>query len=173
LGAGPGIFPDVGFVPAGGTYRKRLNLDAIRSTGVELFGEARIGAMTARAAYAHTDPRVEASGPAAGLDGKRPALTPLDQASASLGWAPALGLDASVTARYSGPQFEDDQNLRRLAGALTVDAALRLPLGHGVSLELSGENLFDVLVPSGVSADGVIDRGQPRTLWVGLRWTGR
>jgi hypothetical protein len=25
---------------------------------------------------------------------------------------------------------------------------------------------------SGVSADGLIDRAQPRTLWLGLRWAG-
>ncbi len=172
LGTGPGNFPGVGFVAAGGAYRQRLNLDAITSRGVELSGDARLGAVTARLSYTHVDPRVAASGIAAAADGKRPSTTPLDQASASLGWAEGDS-SASVTARYSGPQYDDDQNLRRLAGALTVDARLRLPVGHGVSIELSGENLFDALVPSGLSADGIIDRGQPRTVWLTLRWTGR
>lgn len=172
LGGGPGVFPGVGFVAAGGAYRQRFNLDAITSHGIELFGEARVGPVTGRLSYTHVDPRVEASGVAAAADGKRPSTTPLDQASASLGWSAGPAV-ASITARYSGPQFDDDQNARRLAGALTVDASLRVPLGHGLSVELSGENLFDRLVPSGVSADGIIDRGQPRTLWIGLRWAGR
>ena len=37
-GQGAGVFPGVGFVAAGGTYRQRQNLDAIVSKGVELDG---------------------------------------------------------------------------------------------------------------------------------------
>ena len=35
LGTGPGVFPQVGFVAAGGAFRQRLNLDSIRVQGVE------------------------------------------------------------------------------------------------------------------------------------------
>ena len=38
LGQGPGVFPGVGFVAAGGQYRQRRNLDAIKVRGVELDG---------------------------------------------------------------------------------------------------------------------------------------
>jgi hypothetical protein len=47
-----------------------------------------------------------------------------------------------------------------------------LGLGHGLSIEARAENIGDALVVSGVSADGIIDRAQPRTLWLGLRWEG-
>src|SRR3982751_960880 len=35
LGRGPGNFPGVGFVPAGGTYRERENVDALKVLGIE------------------------------------------------------------------------------------------------------------------------------------------
>ena len=41
LGRGPGTFPGVGFVAAGGDYRQRDNLDSIEAKGVELDGALR------------------------------------------------------------------------------------------------------------------------------------
>src|SRR3954462_978797 len=35
-GRGPGTFPGVGFVAAGGEYRQRQNLDSIQAEGIEL-----------------------------------------------------------------------------------------------------------------------------------------
>jgi outer membrane receptor protein involved in Fe transport len=170
VGAGPGVFPGVGFVAAGGAVRQRQNLDAVRSRGVELWGRLAYADWTASASYALTDARVRAGGVAAALDGLRPAQTPRHQASATLGYAPVNGPEASVTARYVGRQFEDDLQSRRLDDALTLDAAARLPLRAGLSLELRAENIFDVEVESGISGTGIIDRGTPRTLWAGLRF---
>lgn len=58
-----------------------------------------------------------------------------------------------------------------LPDALTVDAVARLPLGHGVTLVARGENLFDEEVVTR-NAGGSIDLGTPRTLWIGVRFTG-
>ncbi|MFT3978344.1 MAG: TonB-dependent receptor, partial [Sphingomonas bacterium] len=71
-GIGPGTFPGVGVVGAGGVYRVRRNVDAITSTGVEVEGNVRAGPFSARASWQHVSARVEASGAAAGLDGLRP-----------------------------------------------------------------------------------------------------
>ena len=128
-------------------------------------------AFTASASLAWADPRVKASGLAAGLDGLRPAASPRISASATLGWTRER-LGGSVTVRQFGAQFDDDQNLRRIAPATTLDASARLALWRGLSLEVRAENLTDTLVVSGLSADGLIDRAQPRTLWLGLRWAG-
>lgn len=167
LGRGPGNFPQVGFVAAGGTFRQRVNFDAVEVTGVELTAAASLGAWSLTASYAHTDARVRASGVAAALNGLRPAQTPADQASATLAWA-GRRADASVSVRYAGPQNEDDLGERRLPEALTVDATASLAIGKRLRLIGRVENLFDEKIVSGVSATGVQDLGLSRTLWIGL-----
>lgn len=169
IARGPGTFPGVGFVSAAGFYRRRENLDAVRARGVELDGTARLGDLSLIASYAYTDSKVRGAGASAALDGLRPAQTPRHSGSATLGWA-ARGFAASATARYVGAQFEDDQNARALGDAVTFDARLAAPLGTRLSVELRGENLADARVAAAISADGVIERATPRTLWVGLRY---
>ena len=69
-------------------------------------------------------------------------------------------------------QFEDDQNARVLAPATTLDAYLSVPVTRGLAIEARGENLFDALVEAGVSGADVIERATPRTLWIGVRFSG-
>jgi outer membrane receptor protein involved in Fe transport len=168
---GPGNFPGVGFVSAAGFYRVRQNLDAIRSRGVELDGTATLGAWRLAASYALTDARVRASGPAAPLDGLRPAQTPRHTASGTLGWS-GRPFQASATLRYVASQFEDDQNSRRLDDALTLDARVAVPLRNGLTVEARAENLTSTRIEAAISADGVIERATPRTLWLGVRFGG-
>ncbi|HEU0045571.1 TonB-dependent receptor [Sphingomonas sp.] len=167
-GAGPGNFPGVGFVAAGGVYRVRRNLDAIRSTGLEVDAAATLGRWFARASWSHVDPRVEASGLAAALDGLRPAQTPRDLVSATLGRRQG-GTTLSATLRHVARQFEDDANTRMLAPATTLDAFAGLPLTRALSLEARAENLTDARVEAGVTGADVVERATPRTLWLGLR----
>lgn len=171
LGRGPGVFPQVGFVAAGGSFRQRLNLDSIVVHGIEADGAVTLGDWSAQASLAWADPKVRASGVAAGLDGLRPAASPQISASGTLAWNIAR-FGGGVTLRHFGAQFDDDQNLRRIAPATTLDATARVTIARGISVEVRAENLTDTLVVSGVSADGLIDRAQPRTFWLGLRWAG-
>ena len=168
-GFGPGVFPQVGFVAAGGAYRVRQNLDAVTVRGVEANASLALGDWALTASLSVADPRVEASGIAAALDGLRPANSPPVQASGTAAWARS-GYAASATLRYTSAQFDDDLNLRRLPPATTVDGAVTVPLGPHLALTGRVENLFDALVVSGASSSGVIDRATPRTFWVGLRW---
>ena len=171
LARGPGVFPQVGFVGASGAYRQRLNLDAVVVHGIEADAGVDIGRWSALASVAWADPRVRATGLSAALDGLRPAATPQFSASGTLGWT-GERLRGGVTLRHFGAQFDDDQNLRRIPAATTVDASAQLRLFGGLSVEARAENIADVQVVSGLSADGIIDRAQPRTLWLGLRWEG-
>jgi outer membrane receptor protein involved in Fe transport len=151
--------------------RVRRNLDATRSAGVEVDARWRAGPLFALASWSHVDPRVEASGAAAALDGLRPAQTPLDQVSGTLGWRrDALALSATV--RHVARQFEDDQNTRSLAPATTLDGYLALPVTRHVVVEARAENVFDARVEAGISGANVIERATPRTLWIGLRFSG-
>jgi vitamin B12 transporter len=166
-GRGPGTFAGVGFVAANGIYRVRQNLDAIRSTGFEVDARWQSGPILAQASWSHVDPRVAASGAAAALDGLRPAQTPRDMVSASLGWRKG-GAAISTTLRHAARQFEDDQNSRSLAPATTVDGYAALPLTPALGVELRAENLFDARVEAGISGANIVERATPRTLWVGL-----
>jgi iron complex outermembrane receptor protein len=166
LGQWPGVFPQLGFVA--GAFRQRLNVDSIRVRGLEATARAEIGEFRLSASAALSDSRVDASGPAAALDGKRPAQSPKYAAGATLAWAPAKGPFLSASVRYAGARFEDDLQTRRLPDALTVDAGASLPIREGLRLTARAENMFDTLVVSGTSDDGIIDRGTPRTLWIGL-----
>ena len=169
-GFGPGVFPQVGFVAVSGAYRVRENIDAITVTGIEANARFAYGDWSAQGSLSWADPRVEASGVAAALDGLRPANAPVWMASGTLGWARG-DLSASATLRYVGQQYDDDLNQRPLPPATTLDAALSVPLPHGLNATARVENLFDVLVVSGISGTGTIDRATPQTFWIGLGWT--
>lgn len=168
LGNGPAVFPQVGFVAAGGIFRQRQNVDAITVKGIEATTTVPIGQFRLTASYAYADARVGAFGSARLLDGKRPAQTPKHQASATLAYTPNSGVNASVSARYSGPQFEDDVQTRRLPGAFTIDGIVALPITSHFRFVARVENLLDEKVFSGLSASGIEDLGTPQTLWLGM-----
>jgi outer membrane receptor protein involved in Fe transport len=168
LGRGPGTFPGVGFVAAGGDYRQRGNLDAIHARGVELEGRYALGAWAIAGGWSWVDAEVKASGAALALDGLRPAQTPRHSLSSTLAWTKG-GARASLTARYGGAQYEDDLNRQRLPGAFTLDATGRIPLGRRLAIEARAENVTDARILAGISGDGIEERATPRTLWIGLR----
>lgn len=168
---GAGAFRGVGFVAAGGTYRVRQNLDAVRARGIEADAEASRGQGFARASWSHVTSRVEASGAALALDGLIPAQTPPDLVSGTLGWRKGAAV-ISGTARHVARQFDDDQNSHSLAAATTFDAYAALPIAHGLAIEARAENIGGARVEAGVSGANIVERATPRTLWIGLRYGG-
>ena len=169
LGQGPGIFPGVGFVGAGGTFRQRQNLDAVRVKGVEASAEIRRGEFSANLGASLTDATVEGTGPAAELDGLRPAQTPRVALSGGFAWERGRK-NAWLIVRHVGAQFEDDLNQDRLKPATTLDAFASWPLTRTLQFVARGENLLNTLVEAGIGGDGSIERAAPRTLWIGLRF---
>ena len=167
LSPGPGQFPQVGFVSAAGSFRQRQNLDRIVTRGAEADARLQMGALTATLSAAFADARVRATGISAALDGLRPAQSPVFNLSGTLAYEHRMGL-ASLTMRHTASAFEDDQNLRRLPAATTLDAGLRLRLQANLTLDLRAENLTDTQVVSGIAGNGVLDLAQPRTFWLGL-----
>ena len=168
LSEGPGQFPGVGFVA--GQFRQRQNVDAVTSRGIEFDAAADLGAWRLTAGYSLADAEVKASGAAFPLDGLRPAQSPRHSLAASVGWSGAGGRAASLGLRYVGAQYEDDLNSELIPDALTVDAFAAWPLTRRLALEARAENLTDTRVVAGISGAGIIERGTPRTLWLGLRW---
>jgi outer membrane receptor protein involved in Fe transport len=154
-------------VTIGPNLRERRNVDAVHARGIELGGEARLGALGLSGSLALTDSEVEARG--ASLDGKRPAQTPKLATSATLEWAPRADWRVAATLRHVGRQFEDDLETDVLPAATTLDAFAQVPLGDRLSLVLRGENLTDERIVTR-NQGGSIDLGAPRTLWAGLRF---
>lgn len=170
LGRGPGVFPGAGFVPPGGLYLQRRNLDGIDAAGIELDALARFAEWSVRFSYAYTDAEVAASGPAAALDGLRPAQAARHNGSVTLAYAREFGPQASITARYLGGRFEDDLNTQSLDDALIIGARATWPIFGPIEIELRAENIFGTRVEAGISNDGIIERAMPRTFWAGLRF---
>jgi len=170
LGQGPGVFPGVGFIPAGGRYRQRQNLDRIESKGLEADARVSVGGTSLSGSLAWVDAEVRAGPMGGGLDGLRPAQAPEFSGSVSLGHRDDR-FEASATLRHIGARFEDDQNSRTLPAATTLDAEIAIPLGRTIRLELAAENLLDADIATGFSG-AQPERGQPRTLWLGLRLGG-
>ena len=168
IARGPGTFPGVGFVSAAGSYRRRENLDAIESIGVEADIGVTRGDWSLAVGYSHADAQVRANGVAGSLDGLRPAQTAVDQLSATLGWQ-SDGMRVAATVRHVGAQFEDDQNDRALAPATTLDAYAELPVTSRIALVARAENLTDTRVEAAISGDGVVERAPPRTFWAGVK----
>jgi outer membrane receptor protein involved in Fe transport len=171
LGQGPGLFSGVGFVAAGGEFRRRQNLQAIRAQGLEIDAGLDLGAWSLTGGWSWVDAEVRASGTAAPLDGLRPAQTPRHTVSAGAAWANGKGARASLAARYVTSQFEDDLNSQRLGDAFTLDAAAAWPVTNRLAVELRAENLTDARVETAISGNGIIERATPRTLWIGIRLT--
>ncbi len=168
MGQGPGVFPGVGFVAAGGTYFQRENVDAVRVHGLEASATWTQGPWLAQAGASWTHARLEAIGAASFLDGLRPAQTPNFAATLALGYDQE-GKGAQIVLRHVGSQFDNDLNTKTLKPATTFDAFASWPLTKRLQLVARAENIFDKLVMAGINGDGSIERATPRTLWIGFR----
>jgi outer membrane receptor protein involved in Fe transport len=168
LGRGPGNFPGVGFVGAGGTFFQRQNVDAVKVRGLEASVDWTDGPWSIRAGANFTRARMQGSSAAAFLDGLRPAQTPKFAATLAAGWQ-RDGKGAELVLRRVGAQFDDDLNTDVLKPATTLDAFAAWPLTRRLQLVVRAENLTDALVMAGINGDDSVERATPRTLWIGLR----
>ncbi len=148
--------------------RERRNVDAVRAQGLELTAAARAGAFALDPSLALPRARVNARGPAAALDGKRPAQTPGVALSTTASWAPCQRCRLAVTVRHLGAAWEDDLETDRLPPATTLDMVTEVPLGAALTLLGRVENLADAEVITR-NQGGSLDLGSPRTVWLGLR----
>ncbi|AOS44519.1 Colicin I receptor precursor [Lacunisphaera limnophila] len=170
LHRGPGSFPIVGFVPAGGLGRQRLNLDRTRVQGLELWARwTPAAALSLTADYLYNDATVRVARAAPALAGRRLAQVPQHVAAFGASWSPARAVTLTPRVRFLGRQFEDDENLLRLGAALIVDLGASYQLTEKVELFLNAENLTDERIETGRSADGLVNTGTPRLVLGGVR----
>ncbi len=172
IAKGPGTFPIVGFVPAGGLGRQRLNLDRTQVQGVELTGQWRVAPQfSVTTAFIYNDATVQAASVAPALVGKRLAQVPRQSAAFGAVWRPFAKFTVTPRLRAFGRQFEDDENLLILGAAVVADVGANYALTSHCSLYLNAENLTDERVETGRSTDGIVNTGTPRLVLGGVRCT--
>jgi outer membrane receptor protein involved in Fe transport len=149
--------------------RRRENIDAIRSRGLELASQLQFGQVSFNGSLAYTDAEMRGTGLALGLNGLRPAQTPEWAASGTVSWRPQNGMLVSATLRHIGLQYEDDQEDDALPAATTVDLFAQAPLTGSLSFLARVENLFNETIVTR-NQGGSIDYGVPLTAWAGIRY---
>ena len=171
LGQGPGIFPGVGFVAAGGQFRKRQNVEAVTSRGVEL--DASVDARPAAASPPATASPTPRSGAAARRCRSTACAPPRRRGTASPRAWPGRAR-AAPTPRSARAMSRANMRTTSTPSASPMRSpstpSPTLPLAAGLAIEARGENLTDERVVAGISGAGIVERATPRTLWLGLRW---
>ena len=170
IGSGPGTFPIEGFIPAGGTLRKRDNVGRIDAYGVEGRVQKQWESFAVRLAASYTNAEVDGGSAAPQLTGLRPAQAPEFAATAGLDWMSPFGVGASLDVRYESERFDDDLNTRKLDAAVTVDLIVDYQLGAGLSIYGAVDNLFNADVQTGQTADGIYSYGPPQAFRIGLAY---
>jgi outer membrane receptor protein involved in Fe transport len=161
----------VGTTAGGGQLRQRRNIEETRIYGWE--SELRVRPAPEWSAflrYALTDARVQQADDQPALVGRRLAQVPRHVATLGMThqWLQA-GPEISAQARWSDAQFEDDLNLRRLGSYPLVSITLQQRVGEHGSLFVGVENLLDRRYPDGITGNGLITEGRPRSYQAGIR----
>ncbi len=166
---GPGTAPDGTFIPAGGVFRQRRNVDSVTTTGVELDArwtpEPWLGF---EAGYLYSQTEVHAA--SRELNGRELAQAPAHVLTGGITLQPDKRWRFALLARYGGEQFEDDLNTLVLGSYVVWDASLSCRVREDLTVSLVIQNLFDREVETGRSADGIVSVGAPRWFGVKVQW---
>jgi outer membrane receptor protein involved in Fe transport len=151
--------------------RQRQNLGSTRSRGIETEVTARAGdRWTVTGGWLLSDARVVDAPAEPDLEGLRLPQVPRNQATLQIRFDDLRLATAALQARWTGAQFDDDQNLFRLGSFTTVDALVSRSLSfwlRGLSAYAAGENLLNERYDVGRTP--LLTLGPPRTVRVGVR----
>ncbi|MES2707520.1 MAG: TonB-dependent receptor [Verrucomicrobiota bacterium] len=171
LGEGPGTFDPGGFVPAGGVLRQRQNIDLIEVLGVETSIHWNpVPEWKLALDYIFSQAEVRRFRQEPGLVGNRLEQSPEHVVTASVMWQPSEHWSFTVQGRFTGSQFEDDQNTLKLDSCITVDAGVDYRINENISLGLRVENLFDTTIETGKTSAGLVNTGAPRLVSVNAHY---
>ncbi|HZT59163.1 MAG TPA: TonB-dependent receptor [Pyrinomonadaceae bacterium] len=148
--------------------RQRQNLGRTRSRGIEAVAEARVARDLSVSGGLFLSGAVVTRFPTnAALEGLRVPQVARDQFTFQARYSNAKTLTAALQGRFTGVQFDDDQNLFPLDRAFTLDAFASRRLARQLELFVAAENLFDQRYEIGRTP--VVTLGQPRRARAGLR----
>jgi outer membrane receptor protein involved in Fe transport len=122
--------------------RQRQNLGRLRSSGLELEGEARLGAhLVGSVGYAFTDSVVQSFAANPSLEGNVVPQVARHQATFQVRYADPHLVDLALQGRASSRQYEDDQNQLVLPGYFTLDVQASRRLGRLATAFVALENV--------------------------------
>lgn len=148
--------------------RRRENVGETRSRGIELFGNASIGARwLLLAGYTFTDARVLDNPTDPTLVGHRVEKIPQNAVTGGVTYTASRGWMVSLRGRYFSKAYQDVTSLMRLDPGAVFDALVAVPLGAAFDLTLTGENIFDRRYVAEASQGPRI--GEPAVFFVGIR----
>jgi len=147
--------------------RQRRNAGTIRAAGVEVEGEWQIVPAVRATLGAQFVDSVFADSQEPGLTGNRVPQVPRAQGAVGVRVAAPAGVLATAQFRFTGSQFDDDQNAFLLGRAKVLDVFASRRLRRGVDVFVAVENLFDDEYDVGRTPIRTI--GLPRTVRAGVR----
>jgi outer membrane receptor protein involved in Fe transport len=149
--------------------RQRQNLGRTRSRGVNLDAVARItNDIEISGGYQFVDAAVVQFPASTALVGLEIPEVPRHQFSLQARYWNPSRIMLSLQGRFSGAQFDDDQNTLKLDRYFTMDLQAGRSIGHGVEAFAAVENLFNQRYT--VSLTPVPTLGAPLLARVGLRF---
>jgi outer membrane receptor protein involved in Fe transport len=155
--------------PIDGATRQRQNLGRTRILGLDLELTWRPApAWLVRVADTFSDGEVSAAPAQPDLVGKRLAQDPRHRAIAAVTYDRARLAAITAQARYLGRQYEDDLNTLPIGAVVLVDARVERDVARGISVFVSGQNLFDRRYLVGRA--GIDTEGAPRTFELGVAY---
>lgn len=149
--------------------RERENLGAIRAIGAEFSAELRLPKhMQLTGGYILTDSTVISFAANTSLVGLQVPQVPKNQFNVQLSYSGNVWT-AGVQTRYTGNQFDDDQNLLPLGRAFVVDAEVSRRLGAHASIFGAAGNILDDRYT--VARTPITNVGPPTLVRGGIRLT--
>lgn len=172
IGTGPGSFPDVGTLPAGGLFIQRQNVPGINALGSEGEAQWQLDDLVAlRGAYSVTDARVEGGTAAPQLTGKRPAETPRLTITGGVVASPIRSVTVEGDVVYETLRWSDDQNTLPLPAATTFDAKITWHFLPQAGVYFAIDNITNAAVATSEGGDHVYTYDEPRAYRAGLTVT--
>ncbi|HST54128.1 MAG TPA: TonB-dependent receptor [Pyrinomonadaceae bacterium] len=148
--------------------RQRQNLGRTRSRGLEVEADAQLTSrLYVSGGYIFSDAVVTRFPANTALEGLRVPQVARNQLTFQTRYVNPKSLTVGVQGRFSGMQFDDDQNLFPLNRAFTLDAFASRQLTRDVGLFLAAENLLDQRYQ--IARTPVVTLGSPLLVRVGLR----
>ncbi|MGQ0537758.1 MAG: TonB-dependent receptor [Gemmatimonadaceae bacterium] len=163
-----------GFVPAGGTCRRRDNIDEFSTKGVEAEVAARPHRYwTLGASYVWNPTEITEAASQPQLVGKVARGTAENLATAQLGFDHPAFAALHLTTRYVSSRFDDDLNVLRLESFVVTDVRAARRLTSNSRVFLTVENVFDREYAATRAANGFVRIGGPRFIEGGLQYRWR
>ncbi len=168
------VIAPCGFVPAGGTCRRRENIEEFRTLGIETEIEARPHRdWTLGASYSFNPTEITKAPTQQQLVGKRARGTAEHQATILVGFDKPDLFALNTTTRYVGSRFDDDVNVLPLEAFTVVDVRLSRRLTSSATAFVTVENIFDKDYLATRAANGFVRIGGPRFIEGGLQYRWR